>query len=122
MSIETVQMKTRDGRTCDAELEIHRYALPTRLVRSVPIFVTSVVVGGLSILVPAVHLISTWFIPLLGTGIALYIFRIEAKLGDVSGCCPDCQESFTQPGGPYENPIWVRCPRCSIPLQVMLPE
>jgi hypothetical protein len=103
-------------------VEITRYNLAIRLTRSLPIFVGSVILGAATIIVPGVHLISTWFIPLLGSGIALYVFRVHARIGTIDGRCPSCEAEFSQNGGPYEDPMWIRCPSCSVPLELVLPE
>jgi hypothetical protein len=122
MNIEPSVVRTRDRLEADIKLEIFRYSLSARLMRSVPIFIAAVILGAVSILIPAVHLISTWAIPLLGTGIAIFIFRTNAKLGNVTGTCPSCSKSFSEAAGPYEEPMWIRCPSCNTPLQIILPD
>jgi hypothetical protein len=122
MPTESTVVRTRDHLEAEVSAEITRYNLPVRLARSLPIFVGSVLLGAATIIIPAVHLISTWFIPLLGSGIALYFFRIHTKVGRITGTCPACSEAFHEQGGPYEDPMWIRCTHCTVPLELILPQ
>jgi hypothetical protein len=102
MPREATIVRTRDRVEAPVSVEITRYNLAIRLTRSLPIFVGSVILGAATIIVPGVHLISTWFIPLLGSGIALYVFRVHARIGTIDGRCPSCEAEFshqsTSPG------------------------
>lgn len=121
MPTENTVVRTRDRSESVVSAEITRYNLAVRLARSLPIFVGSVLLGAATIIIPAVHLISTWFIPLLGSGVALYVFRIHTKVGLIKGECPSCTTEFDEQGGPYEDPMWIRCPHCAVPLELILP-
>ncbi|HHO50636.1 MAG TPA: hypothetical protein ENK18_07115 [Deltaproteobacteria bacterium] len=124
MSSEQVTLRQRKGEPVEATAEVVRYGSGERTTRAGSIAGAGVVLGGLSILIPGVHLISTWLLPLLGLGIASYYYRIRAKVGRITGTCPSCGEamSISDVGTVTDEAVWVRCDKCSHPLELVLAE
>lgn len=124
MSSEQVTLKQRQGDPVEAMAEVVRYGPGDRTTRAGTIAGAGVVLGGLSILVPGVHLISTWLLPLLGLGIAAYYYRIRAKVDRITGTCPNCGEAMSigEVGTVTDEAVWVRCDKCSHPLELVLAE
>lgn len=117
---EDITLEDRDGNSSPGKAVVHRYSTGQRLGKSVPIAVGGVLLGAASIVIPGVHLISTWAIPLLSFGIAWYFFSRIGAVEAVEGTCPACGASMGSDGGPWEDPMWVRCDQCNKPLQVKL--
>ena len=115
---ETVHLGTRDGRRVAAEANITRYNEGQRLARALPVAIGGISLGAVSILVPAVHLISTWLLPLLGIFIASYIYKTTMVVGRVATSCPDCsaEVAIDKAGSVDDEPLWLRCPSCKLPL------
>ncbi|MCB9693953.1 MAG: hypothetical protein H6736_19265 [Alphaproteobacteria bacterium] len=117
---EEVTLEARKGGSGPATADIDRFSGGQRLMKALPIALGGLLLGAGSIVIPGVHLISTWAIPLLGFGIAWYYYSRVGAVGSVEGSCPACGEGMVAEGGPWEDPMWVRCPKCNEPLQVKL--
>lgn len=120
MATETVELRDRSGAAVEAQADLRRYSDAARMARGLPIAVGGVVLGACSILIPAVHLISTWLLPLLGGFIGWYVYRIRLVVGAVRGTCPKCGEAFEAEGGTWDEreALWLRCNHCAHPLQL----
>lgn len=122
MATETLRLRTRDGREITGRAEVARVGASARLVRGGGLALGGLLLGGASIFVPGVHLISTWLIPLLAFGVAAYVVRIRARVGVVELTCPACgAEGRTEPVGALaDEAVWIRCPSCAVPLELLL--
>lgn len=117
---EDVTLKSRDGNTSPGTAEVARYSSGQRLGKALPIAIGGTLLGAATIVIPGVHLISTWAIPLLAIGIAWYFFSKLGAVDGVQGACPACGEAMNAEGGPWEDPMWVRCNHCNQPIEVKL--
>ena len=118
--METLQLMTRDGRSSTAQGRVRRYSSGARFARAGAIVLTGFMLGGLSIFIPVVHLISTWLLPLLSLAMAWYFAAVRVVIGQVSGPCPQCGESLTVKGGAQASDLWVRCTSCATPFRFAL--
>ncbi|MCB9675951.1 MAG: hypothetical protein H6737_12585 [Alphaproteobacteria bacterium] len=118
--MESVSLKAREGGTGQGEADVVRFSNGQRLSKAVPIAIGGFVLGAASIVIPGVHLISTWAIPLLSLGIAWYFFGKRGSVRRVTGTCPACGEAMDAEGGDWEDPMYVRCDKCEKPIQVLL--
>lgn len=80
-------------------------------------------VGGLlgafaCILIPIVHLITTWALPIAGVYLARRTLKREVLVYDIEGRCPACGKPITLAGGATNEPVWQACPECQAPLRV----
>ena len=103
------------------EAEITRIPQATRLLKGGGIAVVGILLGPATIWMPGVHMVSTWLLPLLGIGIGFYVYRIEMKLGTITGTCPSCTQRFEIEGGTVDEPMWLRCNHCQHPLEFLIP-
>jgi hypothetical protein len=117
---EDITLKSRGGATTDASAEVQRFSSAQRLSKALPVAVGGTVLGLCTIVIPGVHLISVWLIPLLSLGIAWYFYSRIGAVDSVTGPCPDCEAEMTAEGGPWEEPMWLRCSACNKPLEVRL--
>jgi len=115
---EVVSLKGRDGAKGEGQAEVVRYSSAQRLSKALAIGVGGTLLGVSTIVIPGVHLISTWAIPLLSIGIAWYFYGRRGLLGAVSATCPSCGEQLNGEGGAWEDPMYVRCSACSRPFEV----
>jgi hypothetical protein len=121
MAIEKTQLMTRDGRVIEAEAEITRYGSGARMVRGGGVVVVFFMLAAIFVFVPGLHLVTTWFLPLLGLGLGAYIGRVSLWVGEVSGECPDCNKAMViGKSGPVaaDEALWLRCPHCTLPLEL----
>lgn len=118
---EPIVLRARHGAQTEGTAVITRWSGLTRAARAIAIAVAGLLIGMASIIVPGLHLVSTWLIPLLSLGIAWYVLQIRSRIERVEGLCPSCGASVA--AGPFgaaadDEPLWVRCPSCTIPLEV----
>lgn len=118
---EPIALRARSGARTEGTAVITRWSGPRRGARAISIAVAGLLIGMATVIIPAVHLVSTWLIPLLSLGIAWYVVQIRSRVDRVEGVCPSCGASIS--AGPFgaatdDEPLWVRCPSCTIPLEV----
>lgn len=117
---EPVTVEDRHHEQAEGTAEVVRFNTAQRLTRAVPVAVIGTIVGLGTIVIPGLHLVSTWAIPLLSIGIAAYLYQRRGTVDRVQGSCPSCSAALDADGGAWEDPMWVRCKSCEAPLQVVL--
>ncbi len=68
------------------------------------------------IVVPIVHLFSTWGLPLAGILGALNTLKTAKRVSHVTGQCPACKGKLLLAGGRAVFPLRDACEHCSRPL------
>jgi hypothetical protein len=122
MTVEASQLRTRDGRFVEAQAEVVRYGTAARILRGGGTVFGFTAVGLMTIVVPGVHLVLPWLLPLIGLGLGAYIGRVTMKVGEVRGTCPDCAaEMVIGKSGAVarDEALWLRCPACTLPMELM---
>ena len=124
MPTESVQLRTREGATGEAQAEVTRYSAGRRLAVSLTLAVGGTVLGLSTLIIPGVHFVGPWLIPLLSLGIAGYLFRRTMVIGTVRGPCLSCgADMVLDEGGSVGNDaVWLRCPACNTPHELLPPE
>ena len=109
----------RDGRVAEVRVEVRRYSTGRRALTAAAIAGGFTVIGAATIVVPGVHFVAPWLLPILGIGIGIYLFRREMVIGTVEGDCPNCATpmTLTEGGAVGNDPLWLRCPSCTTPLE-----
>ncbi|MCB9684277.1 MAG: hypothetical protein H6735_04450 [Alphaproteobacteria bacterium] len=120
MPSEPFELKTRRGVASVATAEVVRTSRGTRYARAVAICVGGILIGAGTIIIPLVHFVAPWGIPLLSFALAAYVLTLRGRVLAVEGPCPACGEtaSFGDQGTLSNDPIWVLCPHCKEPLQM----
>ena len=121
MAAERIRLRTRDRRAIDADADVVRYAMPMRFARGGGIFLVGVALGAATLPIPVLHLILPWGIPLLALMIGVFVARQAIVAREVRATCPDCASPIVAPGGPVGDDLWIRCPKCTLPLHVEVP-
>lgn len=122
MAVESVHVTTRDDRASQGRAEVIRHGQGRRVGVALAVALGGAVLGAASIVIPVVHFVSTWFIPLLALGIAFHLYRQAIVVRRVDAICPACGEQVVIDGAPWEDPLWLRCSACRAPLRVDLDE
>ena len=80
--------------------------------------------GGalLLIVVPVLHLITTWALPMAGLLGAWTSLRTSARVSHVTGRCPVCKGKLLLAGGRAIFPMRDKCEHCSRPLLILQQE
>jgi hypothetical protein len=117
---ERITLTPRQGQPVAAEADVRRPSESGRVAKAAAWGLGGLVLGGLSIFIPIAHFVTTWAIPLAGFGMAWWTMSVRAYVERVRGECPSCGKAFDVEGGPMDDPMWVRCPHCKLPLQLTL--
>ena len=115
-----ITLRAEDGRTAPAAATIERYSEVTRIGKAVGFFVGGFVLGGACIIVPVLHLVTTWALPLAGIVMGLRTLKIEQRLSRINGTCPACTQRIELRGGAVKAAIWRVCPECDKDLEIVL--
>lgn len=117
---ETLTLAGRDGSRFEGEAEVTRYTGGQRLSKALPVGVGGTILGLCTIVIPGLHFVSTWLIPLLSIGTAYYLYNRRGALGEVRATCSKCGGQMMAEGGAWEDPMYVRCNHCQTPFEVTL--
>lgn len=115
-----ITLRAEDGRTAPAAATIDRYLTGARVGKAVAFFVGGFLLGGACIIVPVLHLVTTWALPLGGIVMGLRTLKIEQRMGTVNGTCPACTQRIELRGGPIKAANWRVCPECDKDLEIVL--
>ncbi len=99
---------------------MRRLSSLSRALRAGAFLLGGLLGGALSLPIPLAHLVLPWLLPIVGAVGAVLAFQGRGRVTEVVGTCVDCGAPFTADGGPLEEPLWIRCPACNVPLRVQL--
>ena len=116
---EEVITWTAAGRQAKATAEVDRYGPAARTMRAGLFIGGGLLGGGACIIVPVLHLITTWALPLLGIVLGARAYKTEMKLYALTGPCPACNVPIQLAGGAAHELI-LSCPKCGEKLEVEL--
>ena len=118
MHKEAIIFRSPDGEETRGEAEVLRWS-PTMLgVQATMWAVGGLVLGTACILIPVVHLVTTWALPLLGIVMAVRTMKRTTHVVQPAGRCPNCDEPITLAGGGIDDAMWQVCPNCRAQLTV----
>lgn len=121
MAAEAVIIESADGQATGAAgeaVDVAHYSDFARIGIGTLWIVGGVLGGLMFIIVPVVHLITTWVLPLGGVLLGLRAFKRRLVIYQVTGTCPACRELIDLIGGSADDPAWQVCPKCKAPLKV----
>ena len=123
MAITEVELRSPTNATQRAQADVVHYSRLDRGLRALGIGLAGIGLGGLTILAPGVHLVTTWLLPVLGVAFGLAAASMTGWVRDVDGPCPSCRGPVRTKG---PGPLWadeptIRCPHCYAALRVSVP-
>ncbi|MHC5025091.1 MAG: hypothetical protein ACYTGG_14505 [Planctomycetota bacterium] len=121
MTREAVTVRAADSGSAAADADVTRYGSLERSLKA-GLYIAGGLIGGAAcIIVPVLHLVTTWALPLLGILAGVRAARVEAIIRDIRGRCPACDEPIELAGGSMgKEPMLAACPRCRAALEVGL--
>ena len=114
----TLLLRAETGAVTQGSATIEHFSTPLRWVRGTIFLVGGFGLGAALIVVPILHLITTWALPLAGAIACVGALRTRARLENIQGCCPGCEASFSHNGGRAVFPIRIDCPDCRRPISI----
>ncbi len=118
MHEERITLETGDGASGPAVAEVIRYGSGARVGKAVLFAVAGFAGGAACIIIPVLHLITTWALPLAGILLCVRTLKTHERLDRISGPCPACSEPLDLVGGTADQPR--SCPKCGTALTVVL--
>lgn len=115
---EPVTLRAK-GDAREGSAEVVRYSLTGRRVKGGIYLGAGITGGAVFIIVPVLHLCTTWALPLAGLVACIVTLRTELRMRKVSGPCPACGEEIGLGGG-AGGLVSEWCPRCKVPIQISL--
>jgi hypothetical protein len=122
---EAIVLRARDGSLTEGTANVTRWSASQRAARAGVIAVSGLLVGAVTIPIPMVHLIAPWLAWLVALGLTIYVAQMRSRIDRVEGCCTKCGAEIR--AGPFgaatdDEPLWVRCPSCTLPHEVRWPQ
>ena len=118
MSKESIVIQAAAGEETAGEAEVVRYSTASRITQATLWIIGGLLGGTACIIIPVVHLFSTWGLPLLGIFMAVRTMRREVVIYEPTGTCPNCKGKIELAGGAANDPEWQVCPHCKTAIQV----
>ncbi len=119
MAQESVQLLAADGRTALGTADMTRTSPAMRKAWAIMVLVVGFAAGAASILIPILHLFSTWILPLAAIVVARKIWRREFSITSLHGECPNCGQRISLGGRAMHNSPMQECPHCPAAFQVV---
>lgn len=98
--------------------DVARYSDAARIAIGTLWIVGGLVGGTVCLVVPLVHLVSTWALPLLGIFMGMRAFKRRTVAYQIACLCPACAEPIELAGGSLDDASWQRCPKCAANLRI----
>lgn len=115
---EKVTIENESGNVASGEaVDAAHYSDFARITIGVMWIVGGLLAALMFIVVPIVHLFSTWAFPLIGFLLGKRAFSRRVVLYQITAECPSCHETIETNGGSIDDPSWQVCPRCSAALK-----
>jgi hypothetical protein len=118
---ETITLRNTENTERPAQAEVFRYADAVRITKATMFLVGGFLFGAACILIPVLHFITTWALPLLGVVMFMKTIATRVEVRNIEGICPSCGEGFALSGGALHDPRWQVCPKCRQPLRIDVP-
>jgi hypothetical protein len=118
---ETITIRDGGDAERPAQAEVFRYSDGVRIAKATMFLVGGFLFGAACIVIPVLHFITTWALPLLGVIMFTRTLATRIEVRDIEGICPSCGEGFALSGGPLHDPKWQICPKCRQPLRIDVP-
>jgi hypothetical protein len=97
---------------------VARYSDAQRITLGTLYIVGGLVGGTVCLVVPVVHLFTTWGLPLVGILLGWRQFKRRVVIYQPAGVCPSCEQRLDLVGGSFDDPSWQICPHCKSVLRV----
>ena len=119
MRQEQIRLRPRKGEETVGQADITTLSAGSRGLK-VGLWLLFGVAGLGTIVIPGMHFVTPWLIPLISLGMAWNAWNKTHILHKVSGECPLCGETGTWTDVVWDTQLWERCPHCNEPIEIIL--
>jgi len=120
MAQEAIAFVNSQGASEPGVADVVRFSDVGRITTGVLWMVGGVLGGTVCLVVPVVHLVSTWALPLGGILMGIRTLKRRIVLYTPEGTCPTCGQHLQLSSGSIDDPSWQACPHCKAPLKIAL--
>lgn len=121
MPEEPIELIGPSGEHAAGAAEIVRYSPAGRIAAAAGFIIAGLIGGAACIVIPILHLITTWALPLGGVLLGMRAYKRRVMLYELKGTCPVCKQRIELGGGSIDDPGWQTCPLCQAKLAVSVP-
>jgi hypothetical protein len=114
---ESIIVRGPDGTESTVTAQVLRFSPASRWGRATAFALGGLIGGTACIIIPIVHLFTTWALPLLGFFMAWRTLKRDVVVLPPDGPCPACRQPLQLTGGVQSDPEWQVCPLCKATLQ-----
>ena len=118
--MSAIALVAESGAERPAEGTLVRQSDGARVGRAIALALGGFAGAMVCVVIPGVHLITTWLLPLLGLVAARQALRTRARIEGLRGQCPACNAAIELEGGRVTEPMFEPCPACHRNLRVAL--
>jgi hypothetical protein len=118
MPQEQIVISSSENDVIKTTAEVERYSQTNRVLRASAYVAAGLLGGTVCIVIPLVHLITTWGLPALGIYMAYRTMQREVVLKAIEAACPNCKETIQLTGGGLNDHHWQVCHNCHARLHI----
>jgi hypothetical protein len=96
--------------------EFREYSSPLRYAMSFGWLLTAFALAIVLVVVPVIHLITTWLLPIAGVVGFVTIIKTRATITKIQSQCPACNSTVLLRGGRATDQMRESCDDCNRPL------
>jgi len=111
-------VRSSNGGLGDGSAELHEIPDGERVGKAVGFVVVGFGLGAALIVVPILHLLTTWALPLGGLALGFNAWKTRARLGSMEGHCPACEAPLSLEGSGANFPVRETCGGCGCALEL----
>ena len=119
MPLVDLGIRDEAGARAPGRGQLTTYSDSARFRRAALFLGAGILGGAMFIVVPILHLFTTWALPLAGLLAAVHAVRTRGTVTDIRGACPACETEITLEGGRAEFPLRDACTNCHRPLLII---
>ena len=112
----SLEIRVETGGASPANGVLETYATGPRMAKALVVLMAGIGGGIALVVVPILHLVTTWALPLAGILACVSILRTGSRVHSIAGTCPGCNETLHLAGGRASFPLREDCPACRRPL------
>ena len=109
-------VSTELGETTSGVGELREFSSPLRYAMSFGWLITAFVLAVVLVVVPVIHLLTTWLLPIAGLVGFVTIIQTRATITKIKSQCPSCKAAVLLGGGRAEAQMRDSCNDCNRPL------
>jgi len=114
--VVNLTVSTELGESCEGVGELREYGPLIRYSMSFGWLITALALATALLVIPVIHLITTWLLPIAGAVGFVSIIKTKATITKIKSDCPACKSAVLLRGGRDDHGLRESCDECNRPL------